>query len=296
MYNSTAFDPFTGFDVQKNVLAKDYTSFRIGGPMAYFSEPASSEELQLLLDTAKKQGIVVHIIGNGSNILIPDEGVNALFIRIGPRFSDYSFDGQILRAQAGALLSTVARQSVHHGLMGLEWAAGVPGTVGGAVAMNAGAYNGEIKHVITEVTIIENGSIVTRSVLDTDLGYRFSEFAYPKAIVLEALFKLMPDDGKAEERMIDYSARRRAKQPLEFPSAGSTFKRPEGYFAGALIENAGLKGVRFGGAMVSPKHAGFIINVGNATFTDVVTLIEHVQNTVFERFGVLLEPEVKIIK
>lgn len=179
--------------------------------------------------------------------------------------------------------------------MGLEWAAGIPGTVGGAVAMNAGAYGGEIKQVLTKVEYIEDGAVCSVEPEDSDLGYRFSRFAAPERIVLSAEFSLSPDDGMTKERMKDYSERRRAKQPLTYPSAGSTFKRPAGYYAGALIEQADLKGVSVGGAKVSTLHAGFIINKGGATSEDVKRLIELVQERVYENSGVTLETEVKFI-
>lgn len=294
-HDNSSINPF-GPAVRVNVPAKDYTSFRIGGPMAFFAEPGSAEELCSLLDKADEIGFPVYVIGNGSNLLISDKGVDALFIRIGSNFSDYSIDGNMLTADAGALLSVVAKESVNAGLAGLEWASGIPGTVGGGVAMNAGAYGGEIKQVLHSVTFIRNGELITKLVEYDDLGYRKSAFAFPTAVVVSTMMELRPDDGGARERMLDYTARRREKQPLEFPSAGSTFKRPRGHFAGALIEQAGLKGTRIGGAMVSPKHAGFIVNIGNASFDDVTALIEHVKETVFENSGVMLEPEVKIIR
>ncbi len=288
-------NPF-GSTVRINVPAKDYTSFRIGGPMAYFAEPGSVEELSSLLSAAEKIGCPVYVIGNGSNLLISDKGVDALFIRIGSNFADYSINGTMLTADAGALLSVVAKESVNAGLAGLEWASGIPGTVGGGVAMNAGAYGGEIKQVLHSVTFIRNGELITKRVEFDDLGYRKSTFAFPAAVVVSTEMELRPDDGGARERMLDYTARRREKQPLEFPSAGSTFKRPAGNYAGALIEQAGLKGTRIGGAMVSPKHAGFIVNVGNASFDDVAGLIELVKEKVFENSGIMLDPEVKIIR
>ncbi len=286
---------FTALNVRTDVPARDYTSFRIGGPMAYFAEPSSAEEVSALIDAAKLSRLPVHVIGNGSNLLISDKGVRALFIRIGGNMSSFRFEGNFLTAEAGALLSVVSKGSVANGLMGLEWASGIPGTVGGGVAMNAGAYKGELSQVLREVTFIRDGEVITREVREGDLGYRYSAFAYPEAVVLSAKMELSPDDGGAKARMDDYTARRREKQPLEYPSAGSAFKRPEGYFAGALIEQAGLKGKRIGGAMVSPKHAGFIVNCGGASFGDVAALICFVRADVYEKFGVLLEPEVKII-
>ena len=294
--NEITANAFRGLNVRTNVLAREYTSFRIGGPMAFFAEPTSAEELIRLMDTAKRCCCPVYIIGNGSNLLISDKGVDALFIRIGSNMSSFSIDGRTVTADAGALLSVVSKASVAAGLMGLEWASGIPGTVGGGVAMNAGAYGGELKQVLREVTYIKDGEIITKPVCECELGYRYSAFAYPEAIVVQAVIELTEDDGGTKARMDDYTARRREKQPLEFPSAGSTFKRPKGYFAGALIEQAGLKGKRIGGAMVSPKHAGFIVNCGGACFNDVIALIGFVRAEVYDKFGVMLEPEVKIIE
>lgn len=294
--NEITRNAFAGLNVRTGVLARDYTSFRIGGPMAFFAEPTSAEEIVALLDAAKRSCCPVYVIGNGSNLLVSDKGVDALFIRIGGNLSSFSIEGCTLTADAGALLSVVAKASVAGGLSGLEWASGIPGTVGGGVAMNAGAYGGELRQVLKSVTVIENGELITKPVCPCSMGYRYSAFAYPQNVVVSAVMELSEDDGGAKARMDDYTARRRAKQPLEFPSAGSTFKRPVGNFAGALIEQAGLKGERIGGAMVSPKHAGFIVNCGNATFSDVTALIEHVREAVNEKFGVLLEPEVKIIE
>lgn len=282
---------------RKNVPARNYTSFRIGGPMAFFAEPASIDELISLLNAAKEADYPVYVIGNGSNLLVADDGVKALFIRIGPRMSNYSIKGTTVKAEAGALLCSVAKASVAAGLSGLEWASGIPGTIGGGVAMNAGAYLGEIKQVIRRVGIVEDGVYTEREVAACDLGYRRSAFAWPKNIVVSAEFELSPDDGTAAALVEKYTLLRKQKQPIEMPSAGSTFKRPdgEGLYAGALIEQCDLKGKRIGGAMVSPKHAGFIVNCGGATFADVTALIEYVTDTVKTETGVLLEPEVKII-
>ncbi|MBR5948611.1 MAG: UDP-N-acetylmuramate dehydrogenase [Clostridia bacterium] len=279
----------------KGVQARSFTTFRIGGEVAFFAEPRDADELRSLLDAAKCCDYPVHVIGNGSNMLISDEGVDALFIRIGRAMSSYSFDGTQLIADAGALLCTVSKASVASGLMGMEWAAGIPGTVGGAVAMNAGAYGGEIKQILRSVTFISSEKLITRQVHDSDLAYRHSAFAWPGAVIVSAEFKLQKDDGCAKQRMDEYNTKRREKQPIEFPSAGSVFKRPVGHFAGALIEQAGLKGKRIGGAMVSPKHAGFIVNCGGATFDDVTELIGFVREKVNKDFGVMLEPEVRII-
>ena len=281
---------------RKGVEARSFTSFRIGGEVAFFAEPSDTDGLKALLSAAKCCDYPVHIVGNGSNMLVSDSGVDALFIRIGSKMASYSFEGKRLSVDAGALLCTVAKASVAAGLSGMEWAAGIPGTVGGAVAMNAGAYGGEIKQILRKVSFLSRGNLITRAVADNELGYRCSAFAWPHAVVVSAEFELEKDDGGAYARMEDYNMRRRTKQPLEFPSAGSTFKRPKDNFAGSLIEQAGLKGKRIGGAMVSPKHAGFIVNSGGASFDEVVELMDLVQKTVYEQFGVRLEPEVKIIR
>ena len=294
--NELAAEAFRGLNVRENVPARYYTSFKIGGPMAYFAEPSSAEELRALLDAAKRSCCPVFVMGNGSNLLVSDKGVDALFIRVGSAMSAFTIDGTTVTADAGALLSIVSKASVAAGLMGLEWAAGIPGTVGGGVAMNAGAYGGELKQVLKRVTVIENGEITEKPVSECSMGYRYSAFAFPDAVVVRAEMKLLPDDGQTKARMDDYSRRRREKQPLEYPSAGSTFKRPAGKYAGALIEQAGLKGRRVGDAMVSPKHAGFVINCGHATFDDVVSLIALVREEVYKSSGVLLEPEVRIIE
>ncbi len=283
---------------RKGVRARSFTSFRIGGEVAFFAEPNNADELKSLLAAAKCCDYPVHVIGNGSNLLVSDEFIDALFIKIGGGMASYFINGTRLVSDAGALLCTVAKASVSAGLGNMEWAAGIPGSVGGAVAMNAGAYGGEIKQILKRVTFFSNGRLITRDVCDCDLGYRRSAFSWPDAVVISAEFELEKDDGLAHARMEDYNTRRREKQPLEYPSAGSTFKRPavKDTYAGALIEQAGLKGKRIGGAMVSPKHAGFIINCGGATFDDVMNLIGFVQDAVYKNSKIMLEPEVRIIR
>ena len=280
------------YKIKANAPMAEYTSFRIGGPADMLFMPSDREQLEYGIKKAKELDVPYMIIGNGSNLLVSDSGIEGLVIRIAGDFSGIEYSKNKLKARTGTLISAAAKDSVEHGLMGLEWAAGIPGTVGGAVAMNAGAYGGEIKQVLTKVEYIEDGAVCSVEPEDSDLGYRFSRFAAPERIVLSAEFSLSPDDGMAKERMKDYSERRRAKQPLTYPSAGSTFKRPEGYFAGALIEKNGLKGLTVGGAQVSEKHAGFVINRGGATAADVKALIGKIQKKVFENDGVMLEPEV----
>lgn len=285
----------TGIAYRTNASAKEYTSFRIGGSISVLAEPRNDDELQFLINAAEQVDCPYYVFGNGSNLLVQDDPMDALFIRLGETYSGYTIDGNVIQAAAGTLLGTVAKASVKAGLRGLEWAAGIPGSVGGGIAMNAGAYGGEIKQVLKSVRLLKNGVVLEHSVADEDMGYRRSSFSFPDAIVLSGRFELEFDDGSAMELMKEYGRMRRNKQPLELPSAGSTFKRPEGHFAAKLIEDAGLKGFRVGNAMVSEKHAGFIVNVGDARFSDVLTLIEAVRNRVFDEFNVELEPEVRII-
>lgn len=284
-----------GIACRTDVCGKDKTSFRIGGRLGVYAEPSTAEELCAAVSLAEESGLRYYVIGNGSNLLISDDGVDALFIRPSGRLCGFSITSNRVAAGAGVSLAALAKATVNSGLMGLEWACGIPGTVGGAVAMNAGAYGGEIVDVIKRVAVIKNGAVVWQDVEPGDMGYRRSDYAFPKHIVAAAEFLLSPDDGFARERMNDYNEKRKLKQPVELPSAGSTFKRPEGLFAAALIDSAGLKGLSCGGACVSPKHAGFIVNNGGATCSDVLELMQIVKQKVFDRFGVELEPEIKII-
>lgn len=286
----------TGVGYRTDVTGRECTTFKIGGRISVFAEPSTVFEACLVLKYAEDNGIEHFVIGNGSNLLIPDGGMDKLFIRLSGKLTDYGIEGNTLHCGAGASMAAAAKHSVASGFMGLEWAAGIPGTVGGAIAMNAGAYGGEIKHVLRALTVYEDGKLRFVKADPEELGYRRSAYSFPKAVVLEADLALLPDDGGAKARMDDYSARRRDKQPLSYPSAGSTFKRPEGHYAGALIEQAGLKGYSVGGASVSRKHAGFVINEGGATYEDVLGVIKHVKEVVYERSGVVLEPEVKILK
>lgn len=282
----------------KNVPLAAHTSFRIGGPAQLFFEPKDGAALSFALQSAKQEGVDVTLMGNGSNLLVGDGGIEGLVIKLGTAFSGLKLgeDGQIF-ALAGTLLSTLANFAADHGLMGLEWAAGIPGSVGGALAMNAGAYGGEIAQVLSEVEFydVAAGKFSRRAPLEGELGYRHSAFTWPARVVTGAHFRLKPDDGGLRKRMREYSEQRRTKQPLSYPSAGSVFKRPQGHYAGALIEAAGLKGVSVGGAQVSELHAGFIINKGDASSADVHALIELVRQRVLEHSGVLLEPEIKFI-
>ena len=284
-----------GIKYDRDVPARDFTSFRIGGEAALLAEPRNEAELCRLIQLARENDYPYFVFGNGSNLLVQDEPLEALFIRLGDRFSAFYIEGVTLTASAGALLCSVAKSSVNSGFMGLEWAAGIPGSVGGGIAMNAGAYGGEIKQVLRSVRLYKDGGIFEHEIMPQDLDYRYSAFSFPNAVVLSGRFELSVDDGGAKARTEEYSRQRKAKQPLELPSAGSTFKRPQGHFAAKLIEDAGLKGFRIGGAMVSEKHAGFIVNAGGASFADVKELMEAVEERVYAEFGVRLEPEVKLI-
>ena len=275
-----------------------HTTMRVGGPAEILFSPASEGELLFAVREAKRAGAPFRIIGNGSNLLVLDGGLPGLTIRLGEAFSKISVDGNQIRAQAGALLSRVAAAARDASLTGLEFASGIPGSAGGGMAMNAGAYGGQLSDVFEGCRALdpETGIISALGPAEMALGYRESAALSRGLIVTEAAFRLTAGDRSAiQAKMDDLSARRREKQPLNLPSAGSTFKRPEGHFAGALIEQAGLKGLRVGGACVSEKHAGFVVNDRNATARDVLDLIRLVQARVFEHSGVRLETEVRIL-
>ena len=275
-----------------------HTTMRVGGPAEILFSPASEGELLFAVREAKRAGAPFRIIGNGSNLLVLDGGLPGLTIRLGEAFSKISVNGNQIRAQAGALLSRVAAAARDASLTGLEFASGIPGSAGGGMAMNAGAYGGQLSDVFEGCRALdpETGIISALGPAEMALGYRESAALSRGLIVTEAAFRLTAGDRTAiQAKMDDLSARRREKQPLNLPSAGSTFKRPEGYFAGALIEQAGLKGLRVGGACVSEKHAGFVVNDRNATARDVLDLIRLVQARVLEHSGVRLETEVRIL-
>ena len=276
-----------------------YTSFRIGGPARRMAFPRNAEQLVLLLNFAGECGARPYVLGNGTNVLFPDEGVDRLIINTRDMADIRLLEGGRVRAGAGASLARTAVFACGQGLAGLEFAHGIPGSVGGGVCMNAGAYGGELAQVVESVTVLfPDEGVKTVPCAGMAFGYRRSLLTeHPDAVVLSAIFALHPDDSAAiRGRMDDLMARRRASQPLEYPSAGSTFKRPEGHFAGRLIEEAGCKGLTVGGAQVSEKHAGFVINAGGAACADVLALMAEVQRRVKESFGVTLEPEVRIVK
>lgn len=283
-------------EIREREPMKGHTTFRIGGAADVFISP-KAEELEEVLAIAKEEQVPVTVIGNGSNLLVGDGGIRGLVVEIGAGMSLVSIEGNLLKAGAGTLLSRVAGAAASAGLSGMEFAAGIPGSVGGAVTMNAGAYGGEMKDILKSVKVLtRDGQRKTLSVEELDLGYRHSCIPEKDYVVVEAQFALSPKpEEEIRSLMADLAGRRREKQPLEYPSAGSTFKRPEGYFAGKLIMDAGLRGYTVGGAQVSEKHCGFVINRGNATAADVKKLMEDVQKKVYKKFGITLEPEVKII-
>lgn len=283
-------------EIKKNELMKNHTSFKIGGEADFFCEPSSIEEIIECIDLAKKEEMPCTVIGNGSNLLVSDKGIRGLVIKIDKNFSNAAISGNIITAQSGILLSRLAATALNANLSGLEFASGIPGTLGGGVYMNAGAYGSEMKDLIKSVTFLQDGKIIEKNAEYLDFGYRHSFFTGKNAVILSAQLELTPADySEVKAKMDNLRQRRTEKQPLSMPSAGSTFKRPDGYFAGKLIEDAGLKGFKIGGAEVSQKHSGFVVNSGNATANDVLMLIKHIQNTVFDKFGVKLETEVKFL-
>ena len=296
-FDALAAARFPDLEVLREEPMDRHTTFRIGGPARRFVRPSGVSECGALLSLAEAEGWPVLVIGNGSNLLVSDEGLDALVIHTG-RLEGVERTGErTIRAGAGLSLARLASFVRREELSGLEFAHGIPGSLGGAVCMNAGAYGGEMKQVLSAVTAWFPGEGIQR--LEPEalaLGYRHSVFSERRGVVLEAELSLEPGEGCGiAARMEELGRRRREKQPLEYPSAGSTFKRPEGHFAGALIEQCGLKGVRTGGAQVSEKHAGFVINAGGASCADVLALIAHIQETVYRQTGVRLEPEVKIV-
>ena len=274
-----------------------HTTFKIGGPADYFLMPDKGEDVGRVIKICKEKEIPYFILGNGSNLLVGDGGYRGAVIQIYRNMSSVTVEGNEITAQAGALLSAVAAAAKNASLTGFEFAGGIPGTIGGAVVMNAGAYGGEMKDVLTEVTVMNaEGDIFTLPTEELELGYRTSIIKTAGYIVLEAKIRLTEGDPEViRETMKDLTIRRTTKQPLEYPSAGSTFKRPEGYFAGKLIMDSGLAGYQVGGAQVSEKHCGFVINAGDATARDVRTLMDNVRDIVYKKYGVTLEPEVKFL-
>lgn len=276
---------------------KKHTTFRVGGNADYLIMPKSGQEVKKIVVLCKEFDIPYYILGNGSNLLVGDKGYRGVIIQIYKAMNDIQIEGDRVKAQAGALLSRVGTATLEAELTGFEFAAGIPGTVGGAVVMNAGAYGGEIKDIIANATVLtQDGEIITINKEDLQLGYRTSVIAKKGYVVLEAEYQLQKGDKEAiRARMDELKVQRVTKQPLEYPSAGSTFKRPEGYFAGKLIQDAGLRGFQVGGAQVSDKHCGFVINKDQATAADILELMRQVSEKVMQEFGVKLEPEVKTL-
>lgn len=282
--------------VLKDEPMSRHTTFRIGGPADYFVCP-DREQIAEVLAVAKKCGMAITVIGNGSNLLVGDKGIRGLVVEIGSAMNQIMVDKNHITAGAGALLSQVAAKAAAAELGGMEFAAGIPGSVGGAVTMNAGAYGGEMKDILRAVTVLTpEGELKTLDVSEMDLSYRHSCVPEQQYIVLEAEIELgYKPEEEIRAQMEELRNKRIEKQPLEYPSAGSTFKRPEGYFAGKLIMDAGLRGYRVGDAQVSEKHCGFVINRKNASAQEVRQLMQDVQDKVKAQFGVMLEPEVKML-
>lgn len=286
---------------KEKVLEKEpmssHTTFRIGGPADYFVMPSDAGELADILKICREENVPYFILGNGSNLLVGDKGYRGVVIQLYKNFDEIRIDGTMVTAKAGAMLIRVAKEAGKAGLTGLEFASGIPGTIGGAMVMNAGAYGGEMKDVVSSVAVLtREGEVKTLTGEEMNFRYRGSVIEDQGYIVLEAVLKLSKGEPeKIQARMEELSLQRKTKQPIEYPSAGSTFKRPQGYFAGKLIMDSGLRGFQVGGAQVSEKHCGFVINTGGATASDVMQLISAVSDRVEEQFGVALEPEVKRI-
>lgn len=278
-------------------LMSSHTSFRIGGPADAMVLPESIAQLGELVEYFSRSNIPYTVMGNGTNLLVSDRGIRGVVVKIYDNMDKCTVKGDMLEAEAGMLISGAARQALQNSLTGLEFAEGIPGTIGGAVTMNAGAYNGELSMVVYQTEYMDSKGKVTVVTGDEHcFSYRSSIIQKTKGIVLKTRLKLKQGDvSRIKEQMEDFNFRRRDKQPLEWPSAGSVFKRPQGHFVGKLIDDCGLRGFGMGGAQISDKHSGFIINTGNATCEDVLNLIKHIRKTVKERYNVQLEPEIRII-
>ena len=286
---------------EENVKAdepmKKHTSFKIGGPADFLVTPCSVQSLCEVIKLCKKENLPIFIMGNGTNLLVSDKGIRGVVVKIYDNLNRYTVKGDCIEAYGGILLSKLSNIALENELTGLEFASGIPGTLGGAVAMNAGAYGGEMKDVVVETEFIDkDGNLKIIRGDEHQFGYRTSFIQKQSAIAVRSVIQLKKGERAAIKALIDdLTARRQDKQPLEMPSAGSVFKRPEGYFAGKLIEECGLRGYSIGGAQVSEKHCGFIVNKGNATSKDIIDLIRHIQKTVKEKFGVDLQTEIRIV-
>lgn len=276
---------------------KNHTSFRIGGPADILVLPKRDHEIVHTLKVCSELAVPVFVMGNGSNLLVRDKGIRGVVLKIAENYSSVEINGSTIEAQAGVLMSTISRMAAKNNLKGLEFASGIPGTLGGGTTMNAGAYGGEIKDVVVSVMGMDNlGNYHTLDLEDMNFGYRTSTIQTNKLIVLKVNMELEEGDQQESlQLMAELAKRRREKQPLTYPSAGSTFKRPVGYYAGKLIQDSGLKGLRVGDAQISELHAGFIINLGKATAQDVIDLIGRVQEIILEKYGVEMIPEVRIV-
>lgn len=294
------------FDILSSVFPKEkilkdepmseHTSFRTGGTARFFAMPSTEEEIVLLVDVLRKNKKPYTVIGNGSNLLVSDLGFDGTVIALGKQFSQIKAEGDKIYAMAGALLSRIAAEAQRKSLTGFEFASGIPGSLGGAVMMNAGAYGGEMKDVVTKTRYISaDGTIKEAKGSEHGFGYRKSVFTKEDIILGSEINLKKGNIDEIKALTAELNAKRREKQPLEYPSAGSTFKRPEGYFAAKLIDDAGLRGFSVGGAMVSEKHCGFVINYDNATSNDIYTLMKEIKKIVFDKFGVILEPEVRLV-
>ncbi|MDO5718712.1 MAG: UDP-N-acetylmuramate dehydrogenase [Tissierellia bacterium] len=284
-------------DVLKDEDLKNHTTFKIGGPCDLMLLPKSYENVRDIVKYLRDEDIPFMVLGNGSNLLVKDSGLRKVVIKIADNLSNIRLDGNKIVAQAGAQLTTTSKFAIENSLEGMEFSSGIPGNIGGAITMNAGAYGGEMKDIVSSVKVIDiNNEIRDFSCEQMHFGYRKSRVQEEGLIVLEAIFEL--NHGNYEEiyaKYKDFHDRRNSKQPLDYPSAGSVFKRPEGYYAGKLIEDSGLRGYRYKNAMVSEKHCGFIVTDGESSYEEVSKVIEHVKEVVYEKFGVKLETEIKII-
>ena len=294
---SLMIDNIKGITVLEQELMQKHTTFRVGGAAKYFAMPKNVDEIQTLIAYCQKQNMAYCVLGNGSNVLFADAGYDGMIIQIGNAMSEIRVDGTVVYAQAGAILARVAKTAYEAGLTGMEFAAGIPGSIGGAIVMNAGAYGGEMKDIVSCVDVLSTDGTRRKYTCDEmEFSYRHSIIDSDKIVVGVELALQKGDKTVILNRMNELAEARRSKQPLEYPSAGSTFKRPEGYFAAKLIDDSGLRGYRVGGAMVSEKHCGFVVNVEHASTADVLAVMQHVQEVVNEKYGVMLEPEVRIIR
>jgi len=283
--------------LETGTLMKELTTMRVGGAADCVVYAKNIEDIKKVVRGCAENGVPLTVVGRGSNLIVRDGGLRGVVLQLGKDFGSIAVEENRITAQAGATLGALSRAALDNGLEGLEFAEGIPGSVGGGVYMNAGAYGGEMAQVLTKVCVLQkDGTVAEMSKEELDMRYRHTKLMELGCVVLEAEFELKQGNkGEIAARMADFAQRRREKQPIQYPSSGSFFKRPEGYFAGKLIQDAGLKGATIGGAQISELHAGFMINIGNATAGDILNLMEKVQNEVMAQFGVQLEPEVRII-